>query len=106
MINSPITNAQGWAFAIPADSREFIIGMNKGMVRRYGLIVKNAQGVYDTVRVYRSKKEEQPITVISRQQDITFDAVDTLSLIHISKIGSSSGMRCSSYCQMRKRRCA
>ncbi len=87
MINSPITDAQGWAFAIPADSREFIIGMNKGLVRRYGLIVKNEQGVYDTVRVYRSKKEEQPITVISRQQDITFDAVDTFVIGEEEKSG-------------------
>jgi len=60
---SPIKDATGWASA-PADAKEFTILLSKGLVRRVGLILKNKDGIYDKVEVYKSKKETTPITTL------------------------------------------
>ena len=36
----------------------------KGLIRRPGLLLKNAAGVYDTVKLYRSKKDTEPVAVL------------------------------------------
>ena len=58
--NSPIKEAQGWLDA-PKDAKEFTILTSSGFVHRPCLILKNQQGIYDTVAVYKSKKETEPI---------------------------------------------
>ncbi len=62
-INSPIKAPTGWA-AAPEDSKEFTLLTSKGYVRRPCLILKNENGVYDTVAIYRSKKETEPLFVV------------------------------------------
>ena len=57
---SPIKEAHGWASA-PADAKEFTLLLCKGLIRRVGLILKNEQGIYDTVAVYKSKKDTTPL---------------------------------------------
>ncbi len=59
---SPIKEAAGWASA-PADAKEFTLLLSGGLVRRVGLILKNAQGIYDKVAIYKSKKETTPLAV-------------------------------------------
>ena len=61
---SPIKPAHGWIDA-PEDAKEFYIFVGKGTERRPGLIVKNADGIYDTVQMYRSKKADAPYAVIT-----------------------------------------
>ena len=61
--SSPIKDATGWASA-PADAKEFTILLSKGLVRRVGLILKNKDGIYDKVEVYKNKKETTPITTL------------------------------------------
>lgn len=58
--NSPIKEAQGWLNA-PEDAKEFTMLTSAGFVHRPCLILKNEQGIYDTVAVYKSKKDEEPI---------------------------------------------
>lgn len=60
---SPIKPATGWADA-PADAKEFTILLSQGYVRRPCLILKNEQGAYDHVAMYKSKKETEPIVVL------------------------------------------
>ncbi len=59
---SPIKAATGWASA-PADAKEFTMLHNGGMIRRICQIVKNKQGIYDTVLVFKTKKDVEPLAV-------------------------------------------
>ena len=59
-IYSPITAAKNWAEA-PADAKECTLLFFDGQMRRPCLITKNEHGIYDTVSMYRSKKEMQLI---------------------------------------------
>lgn len=59
---STLKDASGWVNA-PADAKEFIATMCNGLVRRPCLLLKNEAGEYDTVALYRSKKEENPLAV-------------------------------------------
>ncbi len=55
MARSPIKEANGWALA-PTDAKEFTILLSGGLIRRPALILKNDDGVYDTVAVYKRKR--------------------------------------------------
>ena len=49
---------------------------SSGFVHRPCLILKNQQGIYDTVAVYKSKKETEPIVSLKVQNGFqTFAAV-------------------------------
>ncbi len=63
MVQSPIKEASGWANA-PEGAKEFTILMSGGLIRRPALILKNADGIYDTVAIYKNKKAEEPIAVL------------------------------------------
>lgn len=60
LVNSPIRPAHGWAYA-PQDAKEFTIIVSGGYVRRPALILKNNEGIYDKIAVYKSKKDEMPL---------------------------------------------
>ena len=59
---SPIKEATGWV-AAPEGAKEFTVLLSNGMVRRVGLILKNNDGIYDHIAIYRSKKESTPLVV-------------------------------------------
>ncbi|MBO5140519.1 MAG: alkaline phosphatase family protein [Peptococcaceae bacterium] len=59
---SSIKPAAGWA-AAPADAKEFVLLLSSGLIRRPALILKNEEGKYDRVAIYKSKKEVEPIVV-------------------------------------------
>lgn len=59
---SAIKEASGWANA-PLDAKECTILNNGGMIRRICLITKNENGIYDTLSMYKSKKDTTPICV-------------------------------------------
>ena len=67
VVNSPIRPAHGWANA-PATAKEMIIITSNGFIRRPCLILQNADGIYDTVAIYKSKKEANPLFTISKQE--------------------------------------
>ena len=71
---SPITEPKGWANA-PEGAKEFIILMSGGLIRRPALITKNAEGVYDSVSVYKSKKDLDPMVVLPKGETV-FDIID------------------------------
>lgn len=62
-ISSPITAAKGWAFDT-TDAKEFVVPFSHGMFRRYGLIEKNAEGIYDHVKLFKSKKDTEPMATL------------------------------------------
>ena len=61
-VQSYIRPATGWANA-PEDAKEFMMLTSEGLVRRPGLILKNENGVYDHVAIYKSKKDVEPLVV-------------------------------------------
>lgn len=63
-VNSPLVAASGWSFATE-DAKEFYLLTSGGVVRRPALLRKNQEGIYTTVEVYRSKKEQNPLAVLS-----------------------------------------
>lgn len=67
MVNSPIVEPKSWDFAVPAGAKEFTIVIQNGLARRPALILQGADGQYDRVAVYRSKKEEQPLAILGKE---------------------------------------
>ena len=61
---SPITEPKKWAIEPAADAKEFILLLSGGLLRRPCQILKNAEGKYDRVAVYKNKKAEEPIVVL------------------------------------------
>lgn len=66
-VMSPIKDASGWATA-PAGAKEFAILFAKGKIRRPGLILPNADGIYDSVAFYKSKKDTVPMVTIKNRE--------------------------------------
>ena len=62
---SPIIEAKGWTDA-PQGAKEFTLLLSQGYIRRPALIIANQDGIYDTVLIYRSKKDDQPLAVLPR----------------------------------------
>lgn len=60
---APLKDASGWANA-PADAKEFVAVLCNGLLRRPCLLLKNEAGEYDTIAMYRSKKDETPIASV------------------------------------------
>ena len=62
--NSPIKEPKNWKFDIPEGAKEFSVIGSMGRVQYPALILKNEEGIYDTVAVYKNKKDPEPIDVI------------------------------------------
>ncbi len=63
MVNSPIKAASGWENA-PEGAKEFTVLTSNGFIKRPALLLKNAQGIYDKVAIYTSKKAAEPLIVL------------------------------------------
>lgn len=61
---SPLNDADDKWAAAPAEAKEFVILFSHGLVRRPALVLKNAQGQYDRVAIYKTKKDKEPMAVI------------------------------------------
>lgn len=60
---SPITEPEGWGFDT-AGAKECTFLFCNGMVRRPALILKNADGVYDRIALYKNKKTDESLIVM------------------------------------------
>lgn len=63
MVNSYIRPANGWTNA-PEDAKEFAVLISSGYTRRPCLILKNEEGIFDRVAIYKSKKDSEPLFVV------------------------------------------
>ena len=76
MVSSPIREASGWANA-PEGALECTLLLSNGLIRRPILILKNEEGKYDHIAIYKNKKAEEPIVTLEKDvfvQDIIDDA--------------------------------
>ncbi len=62
---SPVKPAQGWEDT-QEDALEFTVLLSKGLVHRNALILKNEEGIYDRIAIYKSKKSKEPIVVLPK----------------------------------------
>lgn len=62
--NSPLIEPKNWGHELPAGAKEFYFVVTKGADRFPALLLKNAQGQYDHVEVYKTKKDAQPFVAI------------------------------------------
>ena len=60
---SPLKPAEGWANA-PEDAMEFNMLFSGGLIRRPSLLIKNAEGKYDTVLMFKKKSDTEPMAVL------------------------------------------
>ena len=65
LVQSPIKEAKNWA-AAPAGAKEFTLLLSSGKIHRPALILKNEDGIYDRVAIYKSKKDTEPIVVLPK----------------------------------------
>ena len=61
----PLKEPKGWAHDVPAGALEFQTIIAGGMKQLPSLLLKNAQGQYDRVEIYMSKKDNQPWAALS-----------------------------------------
>lgn len=71
LVVSPITEAKKWTIPLEEDALEFLILISGGTARRPGLIRKNADGVCDTVEIYRNKKAQEPLVSLKVGEMVT-----------------------------------
>ena len=74
-IESTVSEPKNWDFVLPEGAREFVTYTAGGQLRRPCLILPNEQGVYDTVVVYKSKKDSTPLCTL-RGDEMATDVVD------------------------------
>lgn len=65
VVLSPLKRAEGWAQA-PQEAREFTLLLSRGLLRRVGLLLPNAQGIYDRVALYKNKKCTEPLVTLEK----------------------------------------
>ena len=98
---SPISEPKNWEIQVPEGAKEFILLLSKGMIRRAGLILKNAEGKYDRVAIYKNKKAAEPFVVLEEgkmrsqvyDQAVSFDGETkdcnyNMKLLNIKEDGS------------------
>lgn len=80
---SSIKPAKGWENA-PEDALECAMYLSKGAIRRPILILKNDEGVYDHISIYKSKKSVDPICTI-HQGEFKREIID-VSLVNEKEV--------------------
>lgn len=70
LVNSPIKEATGWNNA-PKGAKEFTIVTSSGFARRPALILKNENGIYDTIAIYKSKKDAEPFVTVQKSGEFS-----------------------------------
>ncbi len=100
LVNSPIIEPKAWSFEVPEGAKEFTIIICNGLERRPCLILKDGQGKYSKVAIYKSKKESEPLVVVAAGEmtkgiadvltvgEEKFNAARTFKLIEIAEDGS------------------
>lgn len=72
---SPLKDADEKWHNAPFDAKEFVILFSQGLIRRPCLLLKNENGIYDTVAIYKSKKETEPIVKLKTGEYVR-DVID------------------------------
>ena len=85
VVNAPLTAAHGWEIDVPQDAKEFTMLLSQGYVRRPCLVLKDESGRYETVQVFKSKKDAEPMLVL-KLGELSPAIVDDVVLADGSKV--------------------
>jgi len=95
----PIREPKGWE-AAPAGAKESEIYMSQGLLRRPMLLLQNAEGIYDSIAIYKNKKAVEPIVTLKVDEfktdildeaikgDERYTVVRNMSLLSLEPDGS------------------
>ena len=86
-IESAITEPSKWGFDIPEGALEFSPFTSDGQLRRPCLILKNEAGLYDTVAVYQSKKNETPLCIL--KEGVIVEEVFDVCIVEGEQVNTS-----------------
>ncbi len=65
---SSIKPAEKWAADVPEGAKEFVVLLSGGLIRRPALILKNADGIYDHIAIYKNKRAAEPMVTIQNRE--------------------------------------
>ncbi|MBO5115445.1 MAG: alkaline phosphatase family protein, partial [Peptococcaceae bacterium] len=100
MVQSPIKEATGWVNA-PEGAKEFTVLFSKGLIRRPALILKNENGIYDRVELYKNKKANEPFATLplgemvpeiideAYKNDVKYNVNRNMRLLKLAEDGTS-----------------
>ena len=102
LVQSYIKEPKNWEIDVPADAKETIILLSRGLIRRPALLLKNAEGKYDQLAIYKNKKTAEPIVVLQQgvvvgniidegfnKKDEKFTVTRTMKLLEVAEDGSA-----------------
>ena len=72
----PLKDAKNWKNA-KLGAKEFSIILANGMKRWVCLLEPNAEGIYDTVAIYKKKQDEQPLAIV-KNNELVKNVIDTV----------------------------
>ena len=70
VINTPLKDADGWSFELPEGAKEFTVITSTGLIRRPALLLKNDNGEYDTIVLYKNKKVQEPLITLTKDDGL------------------------------------
>ena len=62
---APLRDPSGWAINVPEGAKEFVVALCNSLLRRPCLLLKDENGEYNRIEVYRSKKDEEPLAAMN-----------------------------------------
>ena len=68
LVQSYVKEPSGWAFEVPEGAKESVVLLSRGLIRRPLLILKNEEGKYDHLALYKSKKDTEPLAILPMKQ--------------------------------------
>ena len=102
MVQSYIRDVQGWDIEVPEGAKETVILMSRGLLRRPALLLKEENGVYNKLAIYKNKKATEPIVTLEvgkivgyiadegyNKQDEKVDVIRNMKLIDMAEDGST-----------------
>ena len=100
VVQSYVRPANGWVKA-PEDAKEAMLLLSRGLIRRPVLLLKNDQGIFDRIAIYKNKKSEEPIVTLEvgkvvgniidegfDKKDEKFTVTRTMKLLDIAPDGN------------------
>lgn len=83
---SPIKPAEKWLIEPKDGTKEFVLLLSGGLIRRTCQILQNEDGIYDTVKVFKNKKAEEPIVTLAKGEFKSYiydDAIRNDKVVHV-----------------------
>ena len=77
-----------WKIDVPEGAKEFVVLLSGGLIRRPALILKNEEGKYDHIAIYKNKKAAEPMVTIQNREyvrDIIDDCIKGDDMIKASR---------------------